>query len=248
MTRYRPFSQPGRREIYLRQATLIASAELLEQCHRDTASAMAKIRIELGELRDLLHPPNGEFGNDRGRRPRIPGPAPIGPPADPAIHAWGKHLRFAALAVLAREQRPLTLPEIHRALHANGYRLHHVGSVKQLADALGYEHDIGRARRVARGIYEIGELSPYERRRVLSDAATPKDVTQIPPKQSGEDRINYPYSYPDSASEFGDDLGHEISGLSWVHTDESSSVTQGLHLGVGSAFPARDDCTSMPHL
>src|SRR5512140_2312481 len=39
--------------------------------------------------------------------------------------------------------------------------------VQQLADALGYEHDNGRARRVMRGVYAPGELSPSRRRHSL---------------------------------------------------------------------------------
>ncbi len=71
------------------------------------------------------------------------------------------------MAVLARARRPLSLPEIHRALHVGGYAIAGRTPVKTLADALGYEHDRGRARRVRRGVYELAELTPARRRRVL---------------------------------------------------------------------------------
>ena len=76
-------------------------------------------------------------------------------------------MRYAALGVLIRAGRPLGLPEIHAALHLAGYRLTGARPVQQLADALGYEHDNGRARRVMRGVYAPGELSPSRRRHSL---------------------------------------------------------------------------------
>jgi hypothetical protein len=68
----------------------------------------------------------------------------------------------------------MALPEIHRALHLTGFRIAGDHAVKQLADALGYEHDHARARRVVRGVYAIGELSPARRRRALSERAVPR--------------------------------------------------------------------------
>ncbi len=128
---------------------------------------MTALRTELRTLHDRLWPaaPGRAFRN--ARRPRIGGPAPIPPPTANAIPVRGADLRYAALGVLVRSGSPMTLPEIHRALHLEGFRIAGRRVVKQLADALGYEHRCGRARRVARGTYAIGELSPARRRRAL---------------------------------------------------------------------------------
>ena len=64
----------------------------------------------------------------------------------------GKHLRSATLAILATNDRPMTLVEIHRELHLNGYAIASRFPVKRLADALGYETRLGRAQRVERGV------------------------------------------------------------------------------------------------
>src|SRR5262249_29737674 len=94
------------------------------------------------------------------------GPPPIPPEAPNAHPLWGRHLRSGCLAVLARHQRPMTLVEIHRELHLNGYAIASRHPVKRLADALGYETINGRARRVRRGVYDPGHLNPGERRRI----------------------------------------------------------------------------------
>ena len=70
----------------------------------------------------------------------------------------------AVLALLLHAHTPLVLTEIHAALRRAGYELASDQPVKQLANALGYEASIGRARRTARGTYTIGSLSPYRRR------------------------------------------------------------------------------------
>ena len=54
----------------------------------------------------------------------------------------------------------MTLVEIHRELHLNGYAIASRHPVKRLADALAYETRKGRARRVDRGIYALDELNP----------------------------------------------------------------------------------------
>jgi hypothetical protein len=91
----------------------------------------------------------------------------VPPPLADAVPLHGRHLRDAALGVLLRAERPLTLAEIHRALHLGGNVLLGTDPVKQLGDALGYEERRGVVRRVTRGTYELGTLTPY-RRRVLA--------------------------------------------------------------------------------
>jgi len=162
---------PRRRaEIVARERELSDEASRLEQEHRDRAARMAEIRRELNELRARWEQPwSRSDRRPRHRRARIPVPAPIGRPVPPAIRVRGRALRYAALGTLLRAGRALTLPEVHRSLHASGFAIDGLHPVKQLADALGYEHRCGRAHRVARGTYEVGTLSPYRRRRALGD-------------------------------------------------------------------------------
>jgi hypothetical protein len=132
---------------------------------------MAEVRRELQGLRSMLWPAEPGRAYRNARRPRVGGPPPIPPPARNAVPVHGADLRYAALGVLVRAGTPLPLPEIHRALHLTGFRIAGRHAVKQLADALRYEHEHGRARRTARGTYAIGELSPARRRRALATGA-----------------------------------------------------------------------------
>jgi hypothetical protein len=66
------------------------------------------------------------------------------------------------LALLRSAQGALSLRQLHVLLHRTGYAIAHRAPVKALADALGHEADIGRARRVARGCYAsvgVGETN-----------------------------------------------------------------------------------------
>jgi hypothetical protein len=150
-----------------RRSELISESERLHAAQFELAHRMALVRAELVALRARLWPREPGRLWRTHRRPRIGGPAPIPPTTRHATPLCGRHLRYAALGVLLRARRPLGLPEIHAALHLAGYRLSGARPVKQLADALGYEHDNGRARRVMRGVYAPGELSPSRRRRSL---------------------------------------------------------------------------------
>jgi hypothetical protein len=50
---------------------------------------------------------------------------------------------------------PQALPDLHAMLHRAGFAVANDLPVKALADALGYEADGGRARRVSRGVYAL---------------------------------------------------------------------------------------------
>jgi hypothetical protein len=164
-TRLQPFRD--RPTLLGRRDELITAAIEVDAHQQRLAIRMAGVRSELRALREVLWPaaPGRTFRNVR--RPRVGGPAPIPPPARNAIPVRGADLRLAALGVLVRAHAPMTLPEIHRGLHLTGFRISGGGVVKRLGDALGYEHERGRARRIARGTYVIGELSPARRRRAL---------------------------------------------------------------------------------
>ncbi len=164
----RPFRlRPSRREqLQQIRAALIEEAREIDAAFQVMGQRMATIRSELARLRETLWPASNGRGWRGFRRPRIGGPAPVGRPAPPALQLRGRALRHAAIATLVRARKPLTLPEIHRALHVGGYAIAGRTPVKTLADALGYEHDRGYARRVRRGLYEVGELTPARRRRL----------------------------------------------------------------------------------
>jgi len=150
---------------------LVREASTIDGEQQQLAQQMSKLRHELTALHSRLWPTGPGHAFKNWRRPRVAGPPPIPAPVSDAIPVHGARLRYAALGVLLRAGHPLTLTEIHRALHLSGYRIGGRHVVKQLADALGYEHQCGRARRVSRGVYTVGELSPARRRRALGERA-----------------------------------------------------------------------------
>lgn len=98
----------------------------------------------------------------RGRRAAPDGREALPPLPAGASMLWGRRLRAACLAILAR-RGPLPLVEIHAELHRLGHGVAQAHPVKALADALGYEADEGRVVRVERGTYR---LTPGTRLRV----------------------------------------------------------------------------------
>jgi hypothetical protein len=140
----------------------------------ELACELAAIRTELAEIRTVMWPTLDRHLVRGFRHTFDNGPPPIPPPVTGATPLRGAQLRFAALAVLLDAGEPLTLTEIHRGLLLRGYRLAGRQPVQQLADALGYEHDCGRALRVARGTYAARELSPAVRRQARDPLSAPE--------------------------------------------------------------------------
>jgi hypothetical protein len=154
-----------RGELLDRERAIAAATNEVDVVQRRLAQQFLELRRELVALHDILWPPEPGRTHRAWRRPGLPGPPPIPPTLPDAAPVSGRLLRRAAAVALAKARTPLTLAEIHRALHLAGYRLTGTNPVKQLADALGYEERRGRVRRVARGTYELGQLSPARRRR-----------------------------------------------------------------------------------
>jgi hypothetical protein len=175
-TRYRSIP-PGRDGIvafYAETEALLQRATELDAAQQALAVELAEVRTKLAELRVVMWPRVDPKDIVHGfRRTRRGGPPPIPPVARNALPARGRHLRSAALAVLARNARPMKLTEIHRELHLNGYAIASREPVKRLADCLGYESGKGRARRTDRGTYALGLLNPAERRRVDHSTVRP---------------------------------------------------------------------------
>ncbi len=142
-------------------AALLARAGELDNAQQALGAQLAEVRTQLAEMRIVMWPRVDPKDIVHGfRRTRRGGPPPI-PPVAPGAHPLvGKHLRSTVLAVLARNARPMTLVEIHRELHLNGFAIASRQPVKRLADALGYETRKGRARRLDRGIYVLDLLNP----------------------------------------------------------------------------------------
>src|SRR5882757_6901201 len=106
-----------------RERELVAAVTEVEHEQRRLADRYVELRGELVELHRLLWPPDRDGPYRKNRRPDVPGPSPIPPPAHEAQPLHGRALRRAALASLSDAGRPLTLTEIHRALHLSGYRI-----------------------------------------------------------------------------------------------------------------------------
>jgi hypothetical protein len=127
-----------------------------ELCRLDRQlAALAQRRQELAAERLRLHGALWPVRyKKRGRRPRPLGGDALPPlPAD-ATWLHGRRLRGICLAVLA-ERGPLPLPELHAHLHRLGFGVDDPHAVKVLAEALAYEVDLGHARRVRWGVYEL---------------------------------------------------------------------------------------------
>jgi hypothetical protein len=140
--------------LFQRQDELTAEMEAVDAEQRQLGQKFFELRRELKAVHELLWPPTPGYDHRKTARPELPGPAPIPPPPPDATLLRGRALRRAALAALGRAGVPQALPDIHRALHLAGQRLTSDQPVKQLADALRYEEQKGRVRRVARGTYE----------------------------------------------------------------------------------------------
>ncbi len=175
-TRYRtvPHGRAAFVALHAECTALLERARELDDAQRALAVALAEVRTQLAELRVVMWPRVEPKDIVHGfRRTHRGGPAPIPPEAPNALPARGRHLRSVVLAVLARNARPMTLVEIHREVHLNGYAIASRAPVQRLADCLGYENTLGRARRVGRGVYAIGLLNPAERRRVEKSTIRP---------------------------------------------------------------------------
>ena len=104
----------------------------------------------LDDLRATLWPIDPR---SKGRRPPADHERALAPAADDARLLAGRRLRSMCMSIL-RRHGPLRLRDLHDLLHRYGYAVGGTEPVKVLADALGYEHDCGRARRIARGVYD----------------------------------------------------------------------------------------------
>ncbi len=168
-TRYRRVvhTPSGYARFHVECVALLDRATELDNAQRALSAELADVRTKLAVLRVVMWPRVDRKDIVHGfRRTHRGGPPPIPPVAPGARPLCGKQLRSVALAILSRHRRPMTLVEVHRELHLNGYAIASRHPVKRLADALGYETINGRASRTERGVYRLGMLNPGERRRI----------------------------------------------------------------------------------
>jgi len=149
----------------------------LKEAH---ATAMVRLRAVDAELQELLVDRRScldeleglrsrvdrRYGTRHGgrRRPLVDEP-PVPPTPPDALPLFGTDLRAVAIRLLRRHGAH-RLRDLHGLLHCYGYAVAGPHPVKDLADAMGYEVRCGRARRVARGVYEAephGDDVPYPR-------------------------------------------------------------------------------------
>ena len=139
-----------------RRAVVVARcAELsssLDELDAQLADIVRKRREVAGELRKHRRRLWPKLAH-RARQPGPDGSVQLPPVPNDATYLWGRRLRAVCVALLDR-MGSLPLVELHGLLHR--YRVAVAGThpVKALADALGYETDKGRVRRVSRGVYE----------------------------------------------------------------------------------------------
>ncbi len=158
-----------RQALLERRRELVDAAAAIDAEQQRLAVEFARLRRELEHIREVLWPSAEGRAFDKSRRPGPGGPDIVPPPLVDAVAVSGRALRDAALRILLRAEGPLTLAEVHRALHLAGHALLAPDPVKQLGDALGYEERRHTVRRVARGTYVIGTLTPYRRRALQRD-------------------------------------------------------------------------------
>lgn len=91
----------------------------------------------------------------RGRQPAPDGSERLPPAGHEATRLWGRRLRAACRTVLEAAARPLELIELHAMLHDRGQLVHSRHAVKALSDAMSYELELGRVRRIRRGVYQL---------------------------------------------------------------------------------------------
>ena len=94
-------------------------------------------------------------------------------PLDRTDPLWGRDLRHAVLAVLARAPA-MTIADLLAVFERAGFTVAGADPHKVLSDALRYEARRGRVRRITRGRYAIGSVAKTTawRMRMRWDLAT----------------------------------------------------------------------------
>jgi hypothetical protein len=138
----------------------LALLDELNQIDAQLAALAARRHQVVGRLHERRNYVTPRLSNHHGRKPKVDGTIALPPIATHAVSLWGTRLRDMCISVL-RRCGTLTLVEIHAMLHHLGFRIDSGYPPKTLSDALSYETEHGRARRVGRGLYApIGPARP----------------------------------------------------------------------------------------
>lgn len=146
----------GRRRAVVRERCdqLADSIADLDRRLGEISAERRRLALELKVERRRLWP----VLSQRGRQPATDGREQLPAVRQGATFLWGRRLRAACVALLSRFG-PMALPELHALLHRCHLAVAGTNPVKALADALGHEHDAGRARRIRRGVYRASAES-----------------------------------------------------------------------------------------
>lgn len=151
----------GRVDLQTQRDELIHRLDELDRQLDELADQRRAIIDELTELREALYPPVAWC---HGRRPPNTDCGPLPPAPEGAQAIGGRDLRVTCLTIL-RRHGPLSLPELHGLLHRYGYLIGTRHVVRTLSDAMAYEVEQHRARRLERGVYEAVDAEPRRTRR-----------------------------------------------------------------------------------
>jgi hypothetical protein len=197
--------RPTRVRVQIERDERIARLRQLDEELDRLAADRRELVDRLEDDRDRLYPPVPFVA---GRRPPAHDQPPLPPQVTDPVLLGGRRLRSVALGLL-RRHGPLALRDLHALLHWYGFAIDSPTPVRALADALGYEHEQGRAVRVRRGVYRAAgplprrgrhgrpDLGPHPSPDPQERIATDEPAAPVPP---GLDAAGPP-AEPDSAGE-----------------------------------------------
>ncbi len=132
-----------------------AVAHEMNQIAGEAESVMVRRRVLLDDA-VRVHQRLWPKRHWQGRRRPPPDAPPLPPLRNGARIIGGRALRQLCRTIL-RRHGPQTLVELHSYIHLYGCKLDAHDPVKGLADAMGYEVEIGAAYRIKRGVYAATE-------------------------------------------------------------------------------------------
>ena len=149
-------SRHRRLALHEQRGALLSALEALDDEARQLAERRRHVVGELHGVRDLLYP---VVKGCHGRRPPVHDQPPVPVAVRNAIPVGGRMLRKLCLAILL-ERGPLSLSDLHTAIHLAGYLLSSRRPVQALSDALRYEVTRRNAYRLERGRYGVDGWEP----------------------------------------------------------------------------------------
>ena len=173
---------------------------VLDDALVDLSRERREILATLDVLRDTLWPVDP---HSKGRRPPRHDERVLAPADEHSRVLSGRRLRSTCLSIL-RRHGTLALRDLHDLLHRYGYAVGGAEPVKALADAMGHEHDEGRAVRVHRGTY-AARRGPVPTRR--SNGTAPLPTLIAPPAEPARSDQG-----GDSGSAIDPDLVDDVEG------------------------------------